>query len=299
MKIREKIGKLLYPSPGDINTGEFGYKPNRLVRTLRLIARLIIAALRLNSNNPLIVEMQQMFDPTMKVSLPDGNSLILSTGHGRLIWRAKTLLTEEPDIIKWIDAFESKDVFFDVGANVGGYSLYAAKTRGVKCYAFEPEINNLQILYANIYKNKLSRLCVALPLACDNQTKIRPFYISAFSKGIANNTVGRKSKFLGDDKDMFVQESLCMKIDDAIKYFKIPFPTKVKIDVDTNELNVIEGMINTLEYVREICVELYSPFQEHKKVLDILEQKGFSVSWVSKIRTPKGYEEYANYLFKK
>ena len=92
-----------------------------------------------------------MLDPTINIRLPSGENLIFCTGHGRLVWRAKTLLTEE-EIIKWIDSSNKGDIFYDIGANVGNYSLYAAKTKGIKVYAFEPEINNVQLLYSNVYK---------------------------------------------------------------------------------------------------------------------------------------------------
>lgn len=42
------------------------------------------------------------------------------------IYRAQTLLTKEPDTIEWIDTFQKDDVLWDIGANVGVYSLYAA-----------------------------------------------------------------------------------------------------------------------------------------------------------------------------
>lgn len=299
MRIKEKIDKFLYPSPGETNSRQFGYNPNSFIKSLRFIAKFIISTFGLSSNNRLMVEIQQMLDPTIKVDLPSGGNLIFCTGHGRLVWRAKTLLNEERGIIEWIDSFTNQDIFFDIGANVGNYSLYAARTRGVKCYAFEPEINNIQLLYANIYKNRLNHLCMPLPIACASQTTIKPFYISEFSKGCANNTVGRKSNFLGDDKNMFIQDTLCMKLDDVIEQFNIPFPTKVKIDVDTNELDVIEGMDKTLDHTQEIYIELYTPFDEHRKVIDILKQRGFIVHQVYKSKAPKRFEEYANYLFKK
>ena len=42
-----------------------------------------------------------------------------------LIWRADTVLTKELDTIGWIDEFDEGSVFWDIGANVGVYSLYA------------------------------------------------------------------------------------------------------------------------------------------------------------------------------
>src|SRR5262245_6771935 len=39
--------------------------------------------------------------------------------------RAATVLSKEVDTIRWIDGFKKGDVFWDIGANVGVYSLYA------------------------------------------------------------------------------------------------------------------------------------------------------------------------------
>ena len=47
-------------------------------------------------------------------------------------------------------------VVWDIGANVGLYSCYAAKHRGCRVFAFEPYVFNLEILARNIYLNQLS-----------------------------------------------------------------------------------------------------------------------------------------------
>jgi hypothetical protein len=42
--------------------------------------------------------------------------------------RAVSMFTKEPETIAWIDEYVKEgDVFYDVGANIGNYSLYAAK----------------------------------------------------------------------------------------------------------------------------------------------------------------------------
>ena len=60
-------------------------------------------------------------------------------------------------MLDWMDEnLQEGDVFFDIGANVGVYSIYAAK-RSPKAmvYAFEPEYSNLHQLKLNIINNKL------------------------------------------------------------------------------------------------------------------------------------------------
>ena len=63
-------------------------------------------------------------------------------------WRVETLRTKEPDTIAWIDGFEPNSVFWDVGANIGIYSLYAAAL-GHSVVAFEP----LPVHYAQLCVN--------------------------------------------------------------------------------------------------------------------------------------------------
>ena len=43
---------------------------------------------------------------------------------GRIpLFRAETFKTKEPETIEWIDSFKKNSVFWDIGANVGIYSL--------------------------------------------------------------------------------------------------------------------------------------------------------------------------------
>jgi hypothetical protein len=79
--------------------------------------------------------------------------------------RANSILLKEPDTIQWIDRFEPSDVFWDVGANVGIFSLYAASRREVKVLAFEPSADNYMVLCRNVEINALERFvpyCIAL-----------------------------------------------------------------------------------------------------------------------------------------
>ena len=67
-------------------------------------------------------------------------------------WRVTTFLTKEPETIEWIDTFAPGDVLFDIGANIGCYSIYAA-SRSVRVMAFEPESQNYALINQNIFLN--------------------------------------------------------------------------------------------------------------------------------------------------
>ena len=76
----------------------------------------------------------------------------LSVDSPTLLMRANTFFSKEPETLAWIDAMTENDVLFDVGANIGIYSVYAA-LKGLKVFAFEPESLNYAEL--NILSNTM------------------------------------------------------------------------------------------------------------------------------------------------
>ena len=292
----EIIRKIVFPLPKDQK--KQGFEPNWYINLLRDAASLIISILRLNGQNRFSNEFIQKLKPKIQIKINESNYATFRTGHGRLLWRAKTLLTEEPMTIKWIDSFHKDDVFFDIGANVGNYSIYAS-INGIKSFACEPEILNLSLLYENVFLNNIEHLCTPVPLALHDSTNVEKFYLKNISKGDALHSIGQKSYLLENpNSSTKVVNTFTIKLDELIETYSLPYPTKLKIDVDNNELNVIVGAEKTLKYVKEICIELDLNFDEHIKVKNILETSEFAV-----IEKENGSTNYntsiANYIFKK
>ena len=80
----------------------------------------------------------------------DGVVLKFSSPNNLSRWRIKTFSKKEPETLDWINNFRSNSVFWDIGANIGIYSCYAAKKKSCKVYAFEPSVFNLDLLAKNI-----------------------------------------------------------------------------------------------------------------------------------------------------
>src|SRR5262249_41006448 len=93
-------------------------------------------------------------------------------------WRVDTLFGKEPVTIEWIAGFEAGDILVDVGANVGMYTVWAAKTRGVRVYAFEPEAQNYALLNRNIVLNGLESLAKAYCLALSSEAGYSELHLS-------------------------------------------------------------------------------------------------------------------------
>jgi FkbM family methyltransferase len=267
------IAGLIHPVPEEMRRQ--GFEPNLVIRSMRAVARGIISLLRLHGASRFSNEFIQMLDPRLTVKLPDGGSIVFRTGHGRLLWRARAFASQEPLLLQWIDTFDPDDVFYDVGANVGPYSIYAARRR-IATYAFEPELSNVQVLYENIFLNQVQQWCTPVPLALGDQTRTDVFFLKSTSKGDALHAIGRPSYLLTSHAPCQLG-TLVMSLDDLIRAFGLPPPTRLKIDVDSNELQILHGASRALDNVRGIYIEIDEAYEEHRQALRLLKQRGFEL----------------------
>jgi len=66
---------------------------------------------------------------------------VVDTPHGKIrflnhsgagYWRARAIMTKEPGSLEWIDSMVPGSVFWDIGANIGVLTLYAAMRGDLK-----------------------------------------------------------------------------------------------------------------------------------------------------------------------
>ena len=72
--------------------------------------------------------------------------------------RLKDFFSKEPETLIWLNRLSKEDVLWDIGSNIGVYSIYAAKVIGNKTYAFEPSWKNTFFLQENIDINQFQNL---------------------------------------------------------------------------------------------------------------------------------------------
>lgn len=173
-------------------------------------------------------------------------------------YRVKTLYSKEPDTIEWINKFTSNSVFYDIGANVGMYSIYASVQKKCKVFAFEVSPPNLECLYQNIAKNRIDDLTV-IPIGLASKTKLTTLFLTRnnFTWGGAHNSLDQNV----DQKGLELSDTLTVltagiALDDAIKFLKLPQPKYLKMDVDGMELPILKGAIKTLTRCKSILVEV-------------------------------------------
>jgi len=191
-----------------------------------------------------------------------------------LRYRIKNFLTKEPDTIKWIEEFDNGSSFWDIGANIGEYSIFAAKTKQANVFSFEPSFFNLETLIKNIFINNLQNQITTLPISLNDSTKKGMFKISNFNHGHANSSFNTNNGWDGKIlKTNFEYQTMSISIDDTIKFFNLEIPDYIKIDVDGNEHLVLNGGKKTLKKVKEVLIELPGVWEEqtnksHKILLE-------------------------------
>ena len=146
--------------------------------------------------------------------------------------RACSLLTKETDTIDWINEMPKGDCLWDIGANVGIFSLYAC-LRGINVISFEPLHSNYNILCKNVEINNFSNKILAFKIALSDETKLDFFYINNAWDGASGNTFGDASSIIRLPFHEFsTQPTLGYTIYDFMNTFNVAFPNYIKIDVD-------------------------------------------------------------------
>lgn len=163
--------------------------------------------------------------------------------------------SHEPETVRWIEHFSPGSVFYDIGANVGAYSLLAAVVRGSQVFAFEPGASNYDALTKNIQLNKLGDQVTVLPLALGNATGLASFHYSQFTSGASLHALGEAIDFKGE---RFTPQHSQMlpgfRLDDLVQLLRLPTPNYIKLDVDGIELQVLEGCREVLAHPELLSV---------------------------------------------
>lgn len=170
--------------------------------------------------------------------------------------------TKEPDTVKWLEEYILPgDIFYDIGANVGAYSMIASKIRkgDVLVYAFEPSFPTFVQLCKNVILNECQDSIIPLQIALSDETGIVNFNYYSLEPGRALNSLGDACFSDGRPfKPVYSQHVVSYKIDDLISQFGLPIPNHMKIDVDGSEISVLNGASHTISHgdLKSLMIEV-------------------------------------------
>jgi FkbM family methyltransferase len=208
-------------------------------------------------------------------------------------FRIETFSSKEPETLKWIENFEENGVLWDIGANIGLYTCYAAKLKNTSVYAFEPSVFNIELLTKNVFINKLSKKVTIVPLPLVDKIKESEFNMTSKDIGGSSSTFDKDYTYDGSKlKREFHYKMLGVTMNDCVNVLKIKQPDYIKIDVDGIEHLILEGGNQILKKIKGIIVEVDEKFlmqsektkkylseaglvQKEKKHSDIIEKSKF------------------------
>ena len=155
---------------------------------------------------------------------------------------------KEPELINWLEINNNKEkqILWDIGSNVGAYSLVAA-TMGYKVLSFEPAYQNYFKLHENISLNKLDEQIEAFCISFGDKLQTGNFNIFETSFGSSKGNYNADNYYQVNRADYFQNlKKICQKktlvfsIDSFIKIFNLPEPSLIKIDVDGGEFEILK-----------------------------------------------------------
>ncbi|MER2511857.1 MAG: FkbM family methyltransferase [Nitrosomonas ureae] len=152
----------------------------------------------------------------------------------------ETFEREEQKFVSML--LRSGDIFVDVGANIGLFSLIAGRRIGSRgrVIAFEPSRGTFERLIGNVRSNHLDNVeCVQLALSDHNEVRELAVFVEGFA---AWNSLARPTSGTQFETEL-VQ---CTTWDAFASQAKIDTVTLMKIDVEGWELNVLNGASQTL-----------------------------------------------------
>ena len=165
----------------------------------------------------------------------NGAKFIARPGETGLTQNIYCGLQELYEMTYVLHVLNSEDLFIDVGANAGSYTILACAVRGAKGYCFEPVPSTYLRLMDNIKLNDLSSRVKAYNIGLSDRESELFF------------TAGQDTRnhVIADGESTV----------DAIKVKVLPLdillagelPTIIKIDVEGLETLVVNGMLHTLE----------------------------------------------------
>jgi FkbM family methyltransferase len=174
--------------------------------------------------------------------------------EAQLFWQG----AQEADrsAVSWLKRLLPEDgVFFDIGANIGSFTLVAAKrVRFGKVHAFEPCRKHLERLHHNIALNGFTNVYVnSFALSDVNGQAV--LHIPEAKAGMSNS--GEASLYRTDGGDCIWEPETVrtVRLDDYRNSAQIRRLDLVKMDVEGGEVSVLEGGMETFESLRPAVIQ--------------------------------------------
>ena len=196
-------------------------------------------------------------------------------------------------LIELINKSDKKNtIFVDIGANIGYFSILMA-LQNITVIAIEPETSNYNLLTKNITHNNLQHLITPHKTFISNSNN------TTFTLNIDPTNMGSVSNrfFTQNNPNIPLKsQSTTSKTIDSFLGLNPSNNIIVKIDVEEHELEVLQGMEQTLklEKITYIIIELGPVYK--KQIFDIFRKYNFNNIVLLGDCKPRSIKHNTNYL---
>jgi FkbM family methyltransferase len=163
------------------------------------------------------------------------------------------------------------DVVYDLGANVGFYTLLGARSAGGESpvYSFEPLPRNLEFLRKHVAMNGLRNCFVIDAAVADFDGEMR------FTSSEAPTTA-----HLVDSGDVAVR---VVALDSLVEGGEIRPPGVMKVDVECSEVKALRGAERTIERYRPRILLATHNRELHVECVELLEGVGYRIELLAEL----------------
>lgn len=160
--------------------------------------------------------------------------------------RARTFLGKEPATIDWLrSSLQPDDVFLDIGANIGIFSLFAAAhiSNAGHVYACEPHLPTASQLIRNMAMNNFGDRMSVLSIAASGQNGFTPFHYKRWREGASGSQLEIEGNpALATTRAVGAELKYGLTVDAMVEQGVIRAPNLIKIDTDGIEIPITRGM---------------------------------------------------------
>lgn len=200
-----------------------------------------------------------------------GTRVVARKGLNSITGSIYSGLFEFEDMSYLLHFLNKEDIFFDVGANAGSYTILAAGVKGAFCVSFEPIPASFEILNKNIALNNIQNLVKAEQVGVSNQKGHLTF--------TTDQDAGNHVLVNEDKNDSLTTTIPVVPLNQYSSEFK---PALIKIDVEGYETQVINGADSILSdpLLNSILIELNGSGEKYgfdeKEIHNKLVKYGFN-----------------------
>lgn len=161
-------------------------------------------------------------------------------------------ISGEGFFIKEILAPTNPKICFDIGANIGSYSIELLEKTNAKIYSFEPVPETYQLLNNTLSKYNDRVVTENKGIGCENKTLTIHYNPKALSHASFSEDV-KKISYITNEKKLDIE---VVSLDSYCKKKSIIAIDFIKIDVEGYEVEIFQGAIETFREIQPKFIQI-------------------------------------------